>query len=344
MPWRKLLSLGLASALGCTVNLDNPAGRACDDEHPCAGGRVCRFGHCAVPTTSDATVLSGSYQGDGTSGRAIYPLPFRPDVLLIKGDANTPNVVKTSAMIGELAKPLTDPAVAAGERILSLDGDGFTLGANADVNGPRTSYQWIAFRAQAGEMAVGSYAGDGVRDRSIGGLGFQPDYVLVLPEDGSPAIQRFSSYGADRHSAGFVDLTCSNCLQAFEPDGFQVGASPLVNALGVTYHWAAWKAVPGRVQVGQYVGNAFDGRSIAGVSFQPEYVIVKSDGMPAIHKPASTGVGKDVSLRGDASPNEADLIQALEWNGFQIGSRPEVNAPGGTVAYDWVAFGPHSAP
>lgn len=333
MRWRMRLSLALAVALGCTVNLDNPAGRACDDEHPCAGGRVCRYNHCVVPTASDAAVLSGSYAGDGTSPRAIFPLPFRPDVILIKGDSSTPVVVKTSSMPGEL-----------GERILSLDDDGFTLGSSPDVNGPRISYQWIAFQARAGELAVGSYSGDGVQDRSIGGVGFQPDYVLVLPEDGAPASQRFSSYGAEHPSTGFAELTCSTCIEAFEPDGFQVDASPLVNAPGVTYHWAAWKAAPGRVQVGQYVGNAFDGRSIAGVSFQPEYVLLQGDGMPAIHKPASTGVGKDVSLRGDARPNEDDQIQALEWNGFQLGTRPEVNAPGGTVVYHWVAFGPHSGP
>ncbi len=46
-----LLALGLA---GCLLDLQDPAGRACDEAHPCAGGRVCVLGVCAAPDGEDA--------------------------------------------------------------------------------------------------------------------------------------------------------------------------------------------------------------------------------------------------------------------------------------------------
>ncbi|MBX7100517.1 MAG: hypothetical protein K1X89_22555 [Myxococcaceae bacterium] len=55
-----VLGLGQALAAGC-LDLADPAGRACDDAHGCAGGRVCQAGVCVSP---------GSASGGGVGGGA----------------------------------------------------------------------------------------------------------------------------------------------------------------------------------------------------------------------------------------------------------------------------------
>jgi hypothetical protein len=68
----------------CSVELVDPAGRACDEAHPCAGGRVCHQGLCVptLPPTDDAGEVSdagsvpdggaqdagGGDAGDGDAG------------------------------------------------------------------------------------------------------------------------------------------------------------------------------------------------------------------------------------------------------------------------------------
>lgn len=48
---RLALVLLLTAFFGCTVRLEDPAGRACDDAHPCRAGRVCFEGQCVLPGT-----------------------------------------------------------------------------------------------------------------------------------------------------------------------------------------------------------------------------------------------------------------------------------------------------
>ncbi len=53
---RRLLVALLAALAGCQVDLDDTAGKACDDEHPCRAGRFCVDGRCldVLPEPPDA--------------------------------------------------------------------------------------------------------------------------------------------------------------------------------------------------------------------------------------------------------------------------------------------------
>lgn len=64
----------LACLVACTLDLQDPAGRACDEGHPCAGGRVCASGVCTAPGAVDAG---------------------NPDVSAPAADASTPNLHPT---------------------------------------------------------------------------------------------------------------------------------------------------------------------------------------------------------------------------------------------------------
>lgn len=61
--------LGLLSASACRIQLDDPYGRACDEEHPCSEGRVCFESTCRLPSE-----LPGSDAGDaGAETDAGHP-------------------------------------------------------------------------------------------------------------------------------------------------------------------------------------------------------------------------------------------------------------------------------
>ena len=82
-----------------------------------------------------AQMTTGTYAGDGTAGRAISGLGFRPDVVIVKGydfDAGltlTSAVLRTSTMAGDNTKPLVLDNALTGNLIQSLTTDGFTLAA-----------------------------------------------------------------------------------------------------------------------------------------------------------------------------------------------------------------------
>ena len=47
----------------------------------------------------------------------------------------------------------------------------------------------------------------------------------------------------------------TDAIESLDPTGFTVGTSDLVNQIDVTYQWVAWKAFPGEMVVGTYIGN-----------------------------------------------------------------------------------------
>ena len=198
-------------------------------------------------------VISGTYGGDGLDNKFIV-VGFQPDVVVVKEDTTGRwSVIRTSTMLGDASKDLRPgglPLFSGG--IKSLDPSGFTLGTDPKVNASGATHYWIAFKAGVGEMKVGTYTGDGFDNRSIPGVGFQPDYVITLPEGAFPALHRSSSMVGD--TSYDFDITelgpSANAIQAFELDGFQVGDSIIVNGSGNTYHYIAWKGTPNRMAVG----------------------------------------------------------------------------------------------
>jgi outer membrane protein assembly factor BamB len=311
-----------------------------------------------------AQVASGKYTGNGVAGRAVW-VGFQPDVVLVKRigvDPQSYAVLRTSTMTGDSTKSLHDnPGAALGPNLVQmLVASGFRVGTDMTVNELGAEYHWVAFRATAGTLKVGTYTGDGNSNQSITGVGFQPDLLFVLPPgsgtDGMPLLVS-STFPADIAFDFDSSLRAPNTIQALQADGFLVGtggvspARPNLNANSVTFHYIAWRAVPGQMAVGTYVGNGLDDRNLDIVGFSPEGVLVKKFPNGSIerswsNKPASTGVGVDASFRFADSPGALfnNAIQALRPNGFQVGSHDRVNSAldcGGPCTYHWIAFGPN---
>jgi len=86
----------------------------------------------------------GSYTGDGTSNKGITGLGFTPTFLLVIPLTGTnPSFMKTTAFAGSSSHKLSDNTTST-TGIDTLDADGFTIDADANVN--TVVYQYFASR------------------------------------------------------------------------------------------------------------------------------------------------------------------------------------------------------
>ena len=163
------------------------------------------------------------------------------------------------------------------------------------------------------------------------GVGFQPDWVFTLG-DGEESVQRpGTQVGDGAHFVWGGDFRLDK-IQAMEADGFQLGSHSDTNASGVTFHYVAWNA-SGNVTQASYVGNGNDNRSITGVGFSPDMLWVKrNSNNPSAWRPTALS-GDAVLFFGSNNQPPADRIQAIEPDGFQIGTHEQVNASGSTYHY-----------
>ncbi len=86
-----------------------------------------------------------------------------------------------------------------------------------------------------------TYIGDGTDDRSISGVGFQPQLVWVKRDTTNQSTWRPESVSGDLSLYWSGTAGNPNRIQALEADGFQVGTNAQVNTSGATYHYLALK-------------------------------------------------------------------------------------------------------
>ena len=284
-------------------------------------------------------VASGSYTGNNTDARAITGVGFQPDVVMVKSDDNAGVAeIRTSTMSGDLTKPMTGTTALTANLIQSLDSNGFTIGgggASANpVNKNGSTFHWVAFKSYAGHMTLGTYTGNGT-SKSITGLGFSPEYAMVLPAANTAAVQRMSAmtrtftFGADTGSTTGITSLDSN--------GFSVGNSTSVNSNAATYHYIAWNQDVDEMKTTSYTGTGVS-HSITGTGFQPTFVMVHANDTTT----GRAGAMRSSALSGTASQlftaaaNETAGLTALGSDGFTVGTSATVDNNGTT--YDYVAF------
>lgn len=274
-------------------------------------------------------LATGSYAGNGSDNRQITGVGFRPDVLFVKCECGQRAVVRTSTMPGDASKIIGLLGNLLADNVQSLDADGFTIGTDARVNNSGQTFHWVAMKGSS-VLTVGSYVGDGTDNRSITGVGFQPVWVMTMG-DGEDSWFRPGTLAGDASFAVDGSGTFTNRIQALESDGFQIGSNTNVNQTDITYHYIAWKASAALKQA-TYAGNGADNRSITGVGFQPQFLWIKrSSTNQSAWRPAS--LGGDSTLYWSATAAAANRIQALEADGFQVGTNDQVNNSVGTYYY-----------
>ncbi len=181
---------------------------------------------------------------------------------------------------------------------------------------------------------TGTYTGNGSAGRTISGVNFQPDIVIIRSSTTDDAVIRTSSMPVDMAK----DISSGNNLgvnlvTSFGANRFVIGNDTLVNSNGATYYWTAMKAGI-NVAVGTYTGDGTGNRNITGVAFQPAWVMTIGDGEEDYFRPALVAGDASFSIAGSGA--RTNRIQSILANGFQIGSDANVNGSG--LAYYWIAF------
>ena len=312
----------------------------------------------ALGGSASAQVTTGTYDGNGSAGRSIT-VGFRPIFVFIKVDYEniadndlSSGVIRTAMMTGDNAKPLTGTQALMSGLITSLDANGFTVGDDLRVNaagascGGTCTYYWTVFGADP-DFAMGSYTGNGTSvgdPQSITGLGFSPEYVMVLPATTRRAGHRTTAGGTFSRRMSPNGSALTDAITSMDADGFTVTVSSSAgdnpNENSQTYYYAAWNAAPGKMVIGEYLGNGVNNRQIVGMSFSPSWLILSAydDGKDPIHRTKDIPTDAGSSFRKDV---QTGYVRALLPNGFQIGSNNVVNEAG--FNFFWVAFGDQAA-
>lgn len=310
-----------------------------------AGAFIVWFGASQQAKAANFSIQTGYYMGTGTAGLAISGLGFQPDTVMIKSSTTAGVAVfKTSSMpatVTAFTSALADNTASN----IQFTSDGFTLGTLANVNSANVLYYWTAFTGSdcsaSGNYCVGVYTGNGSSSRAIT-TGFQPGFVMVKR---STAIEGNFRTGSEpvNESLFFgttARVTTGTHIASFASSGFTVGSTN--NANGGNFYYIAFKDTAGVMSQGTYTGNATDNRNITGVGFQPDLLLVKNatSATTANRNPlmaVTESYGDSSSFIGSATANTTNGIQALQSDGFQVGSAVQANESG--AVFYWVAFG-----
>jgi hypothetical protein len=244
------------------------------------------FSGASDTRTSSGTfkMATGTYTGTGGTYITINNLDFQPDLIIVKGNTTVGGVFRTSAMGGDYTAYLDSATADFAAGIVSLDAKGFTIGSSAVVNTNAVNYYWTAYgnawnpktNSGAADFTVGAYYGNGIDNRDITRLPFQPDLVTVKRSGASGGVFSTSSHSAGYSSFFTATNEALNMVQAFNSDGFEVGNGANVNTAANNNWFFAFKT-SSNFTIGNYAGNSSAYQDI-NTTFQPDNIWVKRSG------------------------------------------------------------------
>lgn len=300
-------------------------------------------------TAANFSMEEGYYVGTGAS-KTISGLGFQPSTVLIKASTTAGVMVfKTSAMPAANTAFMSATADNTATQI-TFTSNGFTIGTLANVNTANVVYYWTAFAgsdcSSTGNYCVGTFTGTGTATRTIT-TGFQPALVIAKRSTAVAANYRTASMAANNthfFTSTAVDTT-GVYIRSFAATGFDVGLTD--NTSSGVYYYIAFKAGSSVMAEGTYTGDGLDNRNITGLGFVPSFVLIKNATSATVNNRRSvysqtSHKGDDASYVGDAVADSVNFIQALQSDGFQIGSGVNTNESAAT--FFWFAFGGAPAP
>jgi hypothetical protein len=174
-------------------------------------------------------------------------------------------------------------------------------------------------------MQSGYYMGTGTSGRTITGLGFQPNLVMIKSSTAA-GVMVFKTSAMALSTTAFTSATADNTGTniTFTSDGFTVGTLANVNTANVLYYWTAFTgsdcSATGNFCVGSYTGNGTNPRTIT-VGFQPSFVMIKrSTAVSGNFRTASEPANETSFFDTTARDTVGNYIQSFAATGFVVGT------------------------
>ena len=302
-------------------------------------------------------------------------MEFKPDLVWIKSRSNNTwnNLFDTvrgadRALYTNSGNAQTGPHQPS--RLSSFIEDGFTLGANTDINALGEEYVawcWKAGDSEATNVngsiistvrsnptygfSVVKYDGTGANATVGHGLGAPADMIMVKRMVGGN--QDWSVYHSGAQITGaksakinvpgaaFVNDSTTWQNQAPNSTNFSIGTNPESNSPVQSHIAYCWTSIPGFSSFGEYDGTG--GKNFIYCGFKPAFVMLKCHNAPGQqwNITDSSRVGPDGNTilfpDNDAPENASSYMQFLD-NGFLINTGSGfANATGG-FKYIYAAF------
>ena len=292
--------------------------------------------------TATGVFCVGNYTGAGSGTKAIAT-GFTPNIAIVKAaTAITPAWRSTSMAANNAQFFMATTQDTTGAYFTTMDATGFTVGASINT---AVAYHYVAFKNQATAVAVGTYTGNGTT-QSVSGVGFSPDAVIV--KDANTTTPVGAVYNVDQsygNSSSYFTNTANvvGSITSIDATGFSVGADTTANSSTFSHYWMAFggSAAPSssgtfKMATGTYTGNAAY-LNVNGLGFAPDLVVIKGNTVQAGVFRTSLHSGDVTSYLDAATADFALGIQAINPDGFSIGTSVVVNT--NAVTYYWTAYG-----
>lgn len=285
---------------------------------------------------SNLKIKVGSYAGNGTANRLISGVGFHATLILIHATTTS----DCTFWIQEStpgALPRLPGATDSTVRLQAYS-DGFSVDANALVNSVGVTYHYVAMKGNRNTLTTGSYWGDSTNRvfTDTNKIPFTPSVVFIKASTTNTSTVFRTPVSVGNDSCNTAGSCGSGLIQSIVANGFGVGASSYVNTTGNRYWYWAFPELPNTVFAsGSYTGTGAT-KTITGLNFKPDYLMVKT-----ISASAYSVVATSTMPAGNARPINGvamgtGYIDSLNSDGFTLGTDSRVNANGTT--YQWYAF------
>lgn len=283
--------------------------------------------------TPGFNLVTGAYMGNGVDNRQIG-CGFQPSLVIVKGDTAQYGIFRTADMPTDEAAYFFNGAANFANAIQSFNSEGFIIGTSALANSANVAYHFIAVAAgDANDFTTFTYTGNG-NAQSIA-LPFQPE-LAIIKRNGASSGRWRDSVDATTSSHFFITgAGDANGITAFTSTGLDIASGSSQN--GDKYYGFAFRdSGNGIFKSSSYTGDGLDDRSITGVGFQPAWVMLKNSTNAtntATRHRFETFKTNTSSALSNSAITGADTIQAMEVDGFQVGTVIDANESAKVIHY-----------
>jgi hypothetical protein len=196
-------------------------------------------------------------------------------------------------------------------------------------------------RAHSWKHKIVTYTGDGSY-QSITGVGFTPSKILIKKVLGgnSPGCYWCEEIGGTQSKVINDAALASTAVMGVHSDGFDLGPNTAVNQSGIAYvalciDDGGTDAEGYYVKSGVYLGDSVDGRDIV-IGMAPSVVMTFGSSIAILRTADMVG---DFSVRLGSTTTTTNGIQALNADGFEIGTDSALNSTGAFIPWLALALG-----